>query len=265
MLQNASAIKGYGVVANYGRIGTVSDILFDDGRWSVRWLVVDTVDWLSGRKILLPPSVMGKLDPEKREFSVELTKKQIKDSPDSDTDQPVSRQMEARIYHHYGWKPYWGYATQIGAYGYLGDAMAERHYLEPDQREETPADTVPSEGDPQLRSIEAVTGYHIHARDGEIGHVEDFLVEDGDWHIPYLVVDTKNWWPGKKVLISPRSADHIDWAGKLVNLNVGRQKVKDSQPERGIHHVDRLRKQFDSHYDDVRKAVGLRDERRARG
>ena len=82
--------------------------------------------------------------------------------------------------------------------------------------------------DPHLRSVEAVTGYHIHASDGEIGHVEDFLVEDADWSIHYLVVDTKNWWPGKKVLISPRSAREIEWTHKLVHLDVDRQRVKDS-------------------------------------
>jgi hypothetical protein len=85
-----------------------------------------------------------------------------------------------------------------------------------------------SDDDPHLRSIEAVTGYHIHASDGEIGHVEDFLIEDADWSIRYLAVDTKNWWPGEKVLISPRSASDIDWTNKLVNLNVDRQRVKDS-------------------------------------
>ena len=60
------------------------------------------------------------------------------------------------------------------------------------------ADARRSDDDPHLRSIAAVTGYHIHASDGEIGHVEDFLVEDADWSIHYLVVDTKNWWLGEE-------------------------------------------------------------------
>ena len=107
--------------------------------------------------------------------------------------------------------------------------------------------------DPHLRSIEAVTGYHIHASDGEIGHVEDFLVEDADWSIHYLVVDTKNWWPGKKVLISPRSAQKINWTGKLVNLDVNRQKVKDSPAYDATTTIDRAYEHhFHNHYGDVR-------------
>jgi hypothetical protein len=82
--------------------------------------------------------------------------------------------------------------------------------------------------DPHLRSIHAVTGYHIHATDGEIGHVEDFLIGDKDWRIHFLVVDTANWWPGRKVLIPPASATEINWSDKLVELSDDRQKVKDS-------------------------------------
>jgi hypothetical protein len=55
MLWNASAINGYAISASDGRFGTVSDFLFDDVSWLVRWLVVDTGKFFSGRKILLPP------------------------------------------------------------------------------------------------------------------------------------------------------------------------------------------------------------------
>ena len=241
MLWNASVIKGYAIAASDGRLGTISDFLFDDASWLVRWSVVDTGDWLSGRKVLLSPFVLGQLDPKEREFTVELTMQQVKDSPDIDTDRPVSRQIETNIYDYYGWSPYWGNGLFTDSYGYIGDAVAVapslgfREPLAPGdlalgstQREEEIANTQQREHDPHLRSIEAVTGYHIHASDGEIGHVEDFLVEDADWSIRYLVVDTNNWWLGKKVLISPRSAREIDWTDKVVNLNVDRQKVKDS-------------------------------------
>ena len=98
-----------------------------------------------------------------------------------------------------------------------------------------------------------MTSYHIHASDGEIGHVEDFLVEDADWSIRYLVVDTKNWWPGKKVLISPRSVREIDWSARLVNLDVDRQKVKDSPTYNPSMSVDRAyERDFHSHYGSFR-------------
>ncbi len=119
-------------------------------------------------------------------------------------------------------------------------------------RDEDYAVSQRSGDDPHLRSIEAITGYHIHASDGEIGHVEDFLVEEADWSIHYLVVDTKNWWPGKKILVSPRSVQDIDWAGNLVNLRISRQRVKDSPPYDASTTVDRAyEKHFHKHYGEV--------------
>ena len=256
MLWNASVINGYAVAASDGRLGTVSDFLFDDASWSIRWLVVDTGRWLSGRKVLLTPSVLGRLDPSGREFSVELTRQQVKDSPDVATDRPVSRQLETTIYDYYGWTPYWGSTGfYMGGYGFAGagGAMAMSPSLGSRRREDAIADNQRDRDDPHLRSIEAVTGYHIHASDGEIGHVEDFLVEDADWSIHYLVVDTKNWWPGKKVLIPPRFAREVVWADKLVNLDVDRQKVKDSPPYDASTTVDgAYEKHFHSHYGEIR-------------
>ena len=235
MLWTASVINGYAVAASDGQIGTVSDFLFDDTNWLVRWLVVDTGNWLSGRKVLLPPSVLGHLDPKEKTCSVKLTMQQVKDSPEIDTDLPVSRQMETSVYGYYGWSPYWG-AGATGGYAFMpggisiigGTTMAAARPLGSRLREEAIAEAELSHDDPHLRSIEAVNGYHIHASDGEIGHVDDFLIGDADWSIRYLVVDTKNWWAGKKVLISPRSVAEIDWVDRLVNIDVDRQRIKDS-------------------------------------
>ena len=206
MLRNTSAIDGYFIAASDGHLGTVSDFLFDDVSWLVRWLVVDTGNWLSGRKVLLPAFALGHLDAERREFAVRLTMQQVKDSPDIDTKRPVSRQMEANIYDYYGWSPYWSTGLYMGGYGF---GYGRRHSAIASHGIHAARGRYRrcrrSDDDPHLRSIEAITGYHIHASDGEIGHVDDFLVEDADWSIHYLVVDTKNWWPGKKVLISPRS------------------------------------------------------------
>jgi hypothetical protein len=259
MLRNASVINGYAIAASDGQVGTVKDFLFDDATWLIRWLVVDTGKWLSGRKVLLPPSVLGHLDSEGEKFAVKLTMQQVKDSPDIDTDRPVSRQMETNVYDYYGWSPYWGTGFYMGGYGYgggymgMGGAMAGAPSLGSQRRAEQIDDAQRERDDPHLRSIAAVTGYHIHASDGEVGHVEDFLVEDADWSIHYLVVDTKNWWPGKKVLISPRSAHEIDWSDKLVNLDVDRQKVKASPAYDPSITVDRTyERHFHSYYGDIR-------------
>jgi hypothetical protein len=214
MLWNASAITGYATHASDGRLGTVSDLLFEDVGWIIRWQVVDTDNWLSGRKVLLPFAALGQLDPALRKFSVKLTMQQVKESPDVHTDQPVSRQIQTYLYNHYGFYPY------------------------------------PNEEDSHLRSIAAVTGYHIHAADGEIGHVEDFLVDDAGWSIRYITIDTRNWWPGERVLISPRSVREIDWADGSIQLNVNRQKVKDGPLLESAMTVDRAyEEKYRAYYD----------------
>jgi hypothetical protein len=252
MLRKASAFKGYAIVASDGRLGTVSDFLFDDASWLVRWLVVDTGNWLPGRRVLLPTSVLGHADVKEREFRVKLTMQQVKDSPDISTDRPVSRQSETHIYDFYGWSPYWGTGFYMGGYD-MGGVMAASPALASGRYGKDIADIQRNDDDLHLRSVEAVTGYHIHASDGEIGHVEDFLLEDADWSIHYLEVDTKNWWPGKKVLISPRSARAVDWTEKLVNLDVDRQRVKDSPAYDASTTVDRAyEKDFHRYYRDVR-------------
>jgi sporulation protein YlmC with PRC-barrel domain len=239
MVWNASTIKGYAVAASDGKIGTISDLLFDDTTWLVRWLVVETGNWLSSRKVLLPSSAIAYLDPQKQECSIKLTIQQIKDSPDVDTDRPVSRQMETGMYDHYGYNPFWdsgygiaGNVALLGGYGYLGGmggAMllpTDRNTTQLRPSEDELRDAHRNSSDVHLRSVVAVMGYHIQATDGEIGHVHSFLVEVADWSIRYLVVDTTSWWPGKKVLISPNSILKINWLESLVEVNVDRSAVK---------------------------------------
>lgn len=227
MLWDLSRLDGYSIEASDGQLGTVHDLLFDDKNWTLRWVVVDTGNWLSGRKVLLPLSTVGPPDPASRKLPVSLTMRQVEGSPEDTTDLPVSRQMEARIFDYYATNPYWGggYATMSNAIttptvAPLHDAGSEpRDYIGTG----LPRNDV---GDFRLRSARVVSGYHISATDGQIGHIEDFLVDDADWRIRFLKVDTKNWWPGERVLISPLSVLKIDWADRLVYLNVERQKVK---------------------------------------
>jgi hypothetical protein len=245
MLWKASTITGYAIAASDGHIGLISDLLFDDASWRVRWVVVETGTWLSSRKVLLPPSALGHLHPDTHEFSIRLTKKEVEDSPDIDSDKSVSRQMETSLYDYFGWIPYWGAGFYMGGYGFRPPSVAEAASPGCWQRD----DEFAHQDDPHLRSTTAVAGYHIHASDGEIGHVEDFLISDGDWSIHYLVVDTKNWWPGKKVLVSPGLATGIDWMGSLVTLGATRQSVKDAPTYDASTIVDRTyERNFHTHY-----------------
>lgn len=82
--------------------------------------------------------------------------------------------------------------------------------------------------DPHLRSFHEVTGYDIQATDGEIGHVEDFIIDNETWAIRYLIVDTQNFWPGKKVLISPRWIERVSWKESKVFINLSRETIEHS-------------------------------------
>ena len=220
MLWNASAINGYVIEASDGTLGTVSDLLFDDVGWIIRWLVVDTGNWLSGRKVLLPLSRLGQPNTVRRDFPVKLTMQQVKDSPEIETDIPVSRQFEAHTYEYYGGKPYGGaglypISTDIGLPFFAPFPPSDAKPHDPDS-----ADPLHVESDPHLRTIATISGYGIHATDGDIGHVEDVLVDDADWSIHYIKVATRKWWPGERVLISPRSVEEIDWVDGLIDINV---------------------------------------------
>ncbi|HZS81350.1 MAG TPA: PRC-barrel domain-containing protein [Stellaceae bacterium] len=239
MLWSASHVVGFDIEAKDGPIGRVADFLFDDAAWTVRWMEIDTGTWLSGRKVLIPPSCLGEPRPKQRAFPVELTRKQVEDSPDLAEDEPVSRQHEIRIYDYYGWEPYWMVRSWAGwAGGYpapFGVVPPERfplatagdRPLAPEIAKEIAAR---SEGDPHLHSTEDVLGHRVHASDGEIGHIDDFLLDREGWAIRYLVVDTGDWWPGKKVLVAPQWMQEIDWPDRAIYCELSRAEVQ-SSPE----------------------------------
>ena len=172
-------------------------------------------------------------------------------SPELAEDQPVSLQMENQLYNYYGWDPGWGGPYLSGMPG----AIASQFMAPPYFGLGLSAGEAHGEGaslpgsDPHVRSIKEVTGYHIHAIGGEIGHVENFMIKDGDWSIHYFIVDTGNWWFGKRVLISPLAVKSIDWYDHHVELDVSREKVKSSPPWDPLDAFTQLyAKQLHNHY-----------------
>lgn len=242
MLWKASILKGLSICARDGEVGSVSDILFEDNTWCVRWLAVNTGPLLMGRKVLLPASCTRPPETGTSSITVGLTKKQVEDSPGIGIDLPVSRQMEMSLYASYGTAPYWTSPGMTGlaatAYPVLPDGptpgarQVPASGVTPVAFHDDPVATERREerGDPHLRSANEVTGYYIHARDGDIGHVEDILIDSARWSVQEFIIDTKNWWPGKQVLIQPRWIEAISWEQRLVHLSRTRHDVK-SAPE----------------------------------
>jgi uncharacterized protein YrrD len=218
MLIKAKALKDYKLHSLDGEIGKVKEFYFDDHHWTIRYLIVDTGNWLMGRQVLISPHALGAVNKEGRSISVDLTKKQIEDSPSLDSDKPVSRQFEEAYYGYYGWPAYW-YGSY--AWGQTPDIARNRK----ERRESTKGGKA---WDHHLRSTQNVSGYYIQATDGEIGHVDDFIIDDETWVIRYLIIDTRNWWPGKNVLISPRWIERVSWDEFTVFVNVLRETIKQS-------------------------------------
>jgi hypothetical protein len=104
MKRSIKSLIGYTLHAADGEIGKVEEFYFDDQRWTIRYLIVRTGSWLLGRKVLISPQALGTTDWDNRAFPTTLTKEQIRNSPDIDTDEPVSRQQEERLYAHYPWQ-----------------------------------------------------------------------------------------------------------------------------------------------------------------
>jgi hypothetical protein len=211
MLRSLKELQGYTIRAVDGDIGRVHGFYFDDLKWIIRYLVVDTGTWLPGRLVLLSPTALGRADGKSFVLPISLSKSQVENSPPIEADQPVSRQKESELHRYYGWHPYWS-GTAVGL-------AVHAKQLEEENIEE-------GWGDPHLRSSREVIGYHIQARDGEIGHVEDFIADDDAWMVRYMVIDTHNWLPGKKVLIVPAWAKEIDWVEKKVHIDLKRDTIK---------------------------------------
>jgi len=228
MMFKASSLPGYAVQATDGAIGCVTDLLFDDRSWKIRWLVVDTGLLMPGRRVLIHPSAVAGLAHGQDQLLMSLTRAQIEGSPDLRADASLSRGMEANLHDYYGWDPAWGEP----AFGH--NAIASPFSAPPliggEPEEEAVLEGADDEGDPHLRSMLTVIGYTIQASDGQIGHVEDFQADDRAWVFRYLVADTRKWWSGVHVLVSPRAVLGFDAKDHAVRIAMTQDQLRASPP-----------------------------------
>lgn len=144
----------------------------------------------------------------------------MENSPGIDMHKPVSRQHEAAYMGYYSYPYYWEGP-------YLWGPMYVPYGHVPAATEVGLEDRILEEStDSHLRSTAAVSGYHIEPKDGEIGHVDRFVVDDQTWAIRYLEVATKNWWPGKKVLLAPGWVEKVSWEESRVYLAATKEAIQ---------------------------------------
>lgn len=213
MLRSGKQLSSFSLQGTDDDLGSIDDLYFDDAEWRVRYFVVKTGGWLSGKKVLLSPTALTGAPEDNDVIHLDLTTEQISNSPDVDLAKPVSRQMEVDLHTHYGWA-YFGY-------GAMGGMEKQPPYP---RSGETAGDQTE---DPHLRSMDEVTGYRIQATDEAVGHVEDFIVDDTTWAVRFMVVDTAPLWFGKKVLISPQDIAWVKWADQQVALHLPKDRVQD--------------------------------------
>ena len=222
MLTNATKLKGLSIQAKDGELGTVEHFYFDDETWGVRYLVVNTGGWLSGRDVLISPLSINHADWPAKRLHLNLTKQQVKESPGIETHLPISRRHEAEYMGYYGYPYYWGGASLWGASWSPAGLITEPPLTAGERLARTRRESI----DSHLHSSAAVIGYDIEAQDGEIGHLDGFLVDDESWAIRYLEIATRNWWPGKKLLLSPGWIEQISWQDSRVCAGLTRDAIR---------------------------------------
>jgi sporulation protein YlmC with PRC-barrel domain len=234
-LTSANNLNKSKIEATDGEIGKVGDLYFDDATWTVRYVVVDTGSWLRpGRRTLVSPHSIESHSVKEELIKLRLSKQSIENGPEVDADKPVSRRMEEKLALHYRWPPYW-LAGTLGI-GMIPEAAMS---LEQAKRADEKTEAEEPSQDSSLRSVSEVSGYRIVASDGDIGKVSDFVLDDEAWSIRYVVVDTGNWLPGRKVIVSPRWAKDIDWTERHFTMELSKAQVEASPRLDSIDLIDR--------------------------
>lgn len=231
MLIRIDDLTGYKIQAIDDTIGKIDYLLFDENVWGVRYLVVNVGNWLVREHVLLTPTAVTFINADEQLVGVNLTAQMVKNSPDIDIAKPVSREQEERLHDYYEWQPYWVSDPYLvpGAMPVpprtVSDTVGGHKKAVPTPQ--TAVEDVP-EVRSTLRSSKEVKGYYIHAADGEIGHVEDFIIDTQQWFIRYVIVDTRNWLPGKKVLVAPPWISDIKWVDSKVYVSMSQDNIKES-------------------------------------
>jgi sporulation protein YlmC with PRC-barrel domain len=221
-------LKGDPISARDGEIGSVKDLYFDDERWAVRYLVVDTGKWLPGRKVLIPPACIARDGDTDGAIHVDLTREQVKGAPGTEEDPPISRMLEIAHADYYDYPYYWAGPYLWGTVAVPGRGL--RRASRGDEELRLMASKRAEQS--HVRSGEELVGYAIRATDGELGHVEDFLVDEESWAITGMLVDTRNWLPGRKVVVPPDAISGVDWASKEVSVRLRRDELREAPSNR---------------------------------
>ncbi|MGZ3691943.1 MAG: hypothetical protein ACXVAX_10595 [Pseudobdellovibrio sp.] len=223
MLQNFKQILGSAIHAQDGKIGHLDDLLFDDESWAVRYLVIKTGGLLTRKRVLISPLGVAETDWEKSELKLNMTREKIEQSPNSDTEEPVFRQMEKKYFDYYQWPYYW---DDVGIWGVNARKLIDRDDIEKQDENKKTRDE--SKVDPHLRSCRIITKYAVEAGGERFGHLDDLIIDDHTWSLQSVIVDANTWWPDKPVILSTKLVKSVDWLSQSVILSITRRELETS-------------------------------------
>ena len=235
---SANSLLGYHLHATDGEIGSLHDIYFDDESWAIRYFVVDTGDWLPDKKVLVSPGFIGLPDEEREILPVSLAKNELENCPERDSEKPVSRQHDESLLEPRIWQTYWigGYYPVAGTGMSLPivPVFEDRNRLDVD-----PAKCI-GDGDPHLRSIDAVTGYSAVSTDSRRWYVDDFVIDCNIWKIKYITVARGKWFAEKKVQIPVELIREVSWDDFSVFISLSDEAFEQSPEFEPSRHMNLL-------------------------
>lgn len=223
MKRNLSTLIDGVVRATDGDIGTVAQFYFDDLTWKIRYIGVTMGGRPSDKIMLISSAALGQPDWDKRIFPVNLTLSQAQSGPSVDMHEPISRLHEVELHEYYAWPAYWDGSFYVSP----GFGMDLSPLIDSETAEKISSSVV-RKADPHLHSVREIMSCRVHATDGNMGHVEDTLIDDESWVMSYLVVNTRNLLPKRRVLVSPQWIRNVSWADKKVFADLSRAAIKNS-------------------------------------
>lgn len=219
MLRSLNKIMNFKLQGLDKEVGSCKDFIFDDKFWVIRYLEVDTSKWLPfGGKVLICPISLSEPNWEKHQFLANLTRVDIKGCPPLDEHQPISHLYEAELFKYYGYGIYW---MDVGEW-VCTDSPAESADASLYRSE-----TKNKFENLHLHATNEIKGYDVHASGQNIGNIDDFILDDDNWTISYIVIDMRSWLPvGRKVLISHKCIEAVNWAEHSISVNVSAHEIK---------------------------------------
>lgn len=252
MLRKLDSLLGFEVQGKDEELGKVSDFYFDQDKFILRYLVIDTGNWLKHELTLVSTDAFGEIDFKNEKIIVDLSAEELENGPSIDKNKPISKIMEEKVVRHFEWPLYWASSNISGSPSIPAGTLKREKLFAYDNLTEEEKQLEEEKVESNLRSFREIKGYHIHAVDKEFGHLDDLFVDEEDWVIRYLLIDTRNILPGKHVLIAPEWISHISWNKEDIFVNKTKKEIKEApeyREERSDYLVDRdYEKKLHDHY-----------------